>query len=234
MSNSTIQKNIFLIWFGNNIPPYVLFSVNMYKKINSDFNVVFIHKPFNYIQNNINLNINYQQNEFEKILQYGFNILKNIYNAVYKYYEYHNIYILFSDIIRLLLLNIYGGIYVDCDTFPIRKFDDQLLSYNAFNVVSYTYANKLIDDNFFIGKNKFYNTINIQQFIKRRKINIETKKILQSHQQYTNSIQFLIYKKMFFSCDNTLYQKLANDKKLNNFYIQHFNATNAFKHTRCI
>lgn len=33
-----------------------------------------------------------------------------------------------SDILRMEILNEYGGIYVDCDTFPIKPFDDDIIS----------------------------------------------------------------------------------------------------------
>ena len=39
-----------------------------------------------------------------------------------------------SDYVRLKVVYEHGGIYLDCDTFPISKFDDNLLS-NDFFVV---------------------------------------------------------------------------------------------------
>ena len=40
-----------------------------------------------------------------------------------------------SDAFRFYLLNKYGGIYLDLDTFPVKPFDDKLLSYeNGFTV----------------------------------------------------------------------------------------------------
>ena len=77
-----------------------------------------------------------------------------IYNKVYHLIEYalhgtfkhikiskeykHTIpiglFVLLTDILRFFYLYFEGGIYVDCDTFPIKPFDDKLLSLNQFRV----------------------------------------------------------------------------------------------------
>lgn len=42
-----------------------------------------------------------------------------------------------SDALRFYLLNKYGGIYLDLDTFPVNPFDSHLLSYENGFVVNY-------------------------------------------------------------------------------------------------
>lgn len=37
-----------------------------------------------------------------------------------------------SDALRFYLLDTYGGIYLDCDTFPVKPFDDRLLNMDYF------------------------------------------------------------------------------------------------------
>lgn len=59
---------------------------------------------------------------------------------------------LLSDIARIEVLNEYGGIYLDCDTFPISKFDDKLLSNDFFAVERKSRGMKSFLDNFFLGK----------------------------------------------------------------------------------
>lgn len=55
-----------------------------------------------------------------------------------------------SDALRFYLLNKYGGIYLDLDTFPVKSFDDKLLSHkNGFTV---NHAKKHCDY-FFMGFN---------------------------------------------------------------------------------
>ena len=62
-----------------------------------------------------------------------------------------------SDIYRLKLVSEFGGLYVDCDTFPLKPFDDKLLQLKRFmvarhynNIASST-ENNIGDDNYFLG-----------------------------------------------------------------------------------
>jgi hypothetical protein len=48
-----------------------------------------------------------------------------------------------SDVIRFEILYYYGGIYLDCDTFPVKSFDDNLLSMNSFSQSVLCFRNKL-------------------------------------------------------------------------------------------
>lgn len=43
----------------------------------------------------------------------------------------------FSDVLRQELVETHGGIYVDTDTWPVRKFDDRLLSLKHFNAIAH-------------------------------------------------------------------------------------------------
>jgi mannosyltransferase OCH1-like enzyme len=45
-----IPKILHFIWFGNNIPSYVYFSINTFKRINPDFSIHFIHKTINELE----------------------------------------------------------------------------------------------------------------------------------------------------------------------------------------
>ena len=56
-----------------------------------------------------------------------------------------------SDAFRFYLLNKYGGIYLDLDTFPVKPFDDKLLLYENGFTVNYR-PNRY--DIFFVGMNK--------------------------------------------------------------------------------
>jgi hypothetical protein len=56
-----------------------------------------------------------------------------------------------SDIVRAELLNEFGGIYLDCDTFPVAAFPDHLLRHRFFTTVHGAYGGSFVD-NFFMGK----------------------------------------------------------------------------------
>jgi hypothetical protein len=63
---------------------------------------------------------------------------------------------LLSDIFRLELLNIFGGIYIDIDSVPGIQFDDKLLNRDRF-CVSRKCGQKIIPDNYFMGQSENYN-----------------------------------------------------------------------------
>ena len=57
---------------------------------------------------------------------------------------------MFCDILRLELLNLHGGLYVDCDTYPIKPFDDALLNHNKL-CVNDKINDALVKNNYFLG-----------------------------------------------------------------------------------
>ena len=79
---------------------------------------------------------NYKSIYIDNILYCIDNILKlnGIYNNIIKHYISLNrkFISILCNILRIELLNKYGGIYLDCDTFPLRPFDDYLLSLKEF------------------------------------------------------------------------------------------------------
>lgn len=154
-----IQNILHFIWIGPQVS-YVNQSINSYKALNKNFKINYIH--YQPIQlENIYFN-KYITTKNDKIV---YNLLIKIFNKI----EYYNIIIrqilffkmfgnipflqLFCDILRLELLNIYGGIYVDCDTFAMKPFDSYILNLNNFCVYD-----KIEDfceiNNYFIGSNK--------------------------------------------------------------------------------
>ena len=153
-----IPKILHFIWFGY-MPNYVSFCIENFKKINPTFQINFVHRTPKQLENI------YFENKIEnEIDQLIFNIINGILNTTY-YYEltkqqrlflsrFGNIPFiqLLADIFRMELLNKYGGIYLDCDTFPIKKFDDEILSYKNFCVWADVH-NVKEKNNYFIGSN---------------------------------------------------------------------------------
>jgi hypothetical protein len=89
------------------------------------------------------------------------------------------------------LLNFYGGIYVDCDTFPIISFSNELLTNDFFIVKRKTYGGFFID-NFFMGKKNdgkiVYNPYDITKI-----------KTIEHMPQSFISTRYLINRKKFFN-----------------------------------
>ena len=125
-----IPKHLFFIWIGNNVPNYVNFSINSFKKFNPDFEIEFIHESSIY-------NDNKDFKECLEILKEK-NHYSNIYNTEWRARTLSKTEtsrnIRFSDALRHYIINKYGGIYLDCDTYPIKPFDDKLLNYKSFGI----------------------------------------------------------------------------------------------------
>jgi mannosyltransferase OCH1-like enzyme len=126
-----IPKQMFFIWLGEEKPLYVDFSINAYKKANPDFKINLIEYTSLQIEKRMEVS-KYDHNVYN-CLDY-INSDKECYytEAIkeYKLYRRRPLQIL-ANVLRLDLLNEYGGIYVDADTFPMKPFDDDILKSNS-------------------------------------------------------------------------------------------------------
>lgn len=125
-----IPKQLFFIWFGD-LPDYATYSMNSFKQMNPDFNVDLIHYSINDVVNCNDTLINHCKDLI-------FKTKKGIRNKYFDYIKHRieskfNFIQILSDFLRFELLYYYGGIYLDCDTFPVKKFDDNLLNMNSFS-----------------------------------------------------------------------------------------------------
>lgn len=148
-----IEKKLFFLWIGKDIPNYVFFSINSFKKLNLDFNIELVHIPD--LESTDNIDVIETKNK----LKDKNCLLYRIYNSRWKISNLsHNKKcrdIWFSDVLRIHLINKYGGIYLDCDTFAIKSFDEKLLNMNCFRAMSIDIKTKSKwKDNFFMGSQK--------------------------------------------------------------------------------
>lgn len=208
-----IPKQIFFIWIGDNIPKYVNFSINAFKNLNKDFTIDLIHIECLETSKNIDVI------ETKKELENKDSKLYKIYDSKWKY---DNLYtkvgknVHFCDVFRIYIINKYGGIYLDCDTFPIRQFDDELLSHKCFSTRNYYYTKKCgpWHDIFFLGTEKGkYNHRN------NYKVNTYT---YPHHELYNiDSLEkFNRSRNNFFNCINDFNTEYIPKNK----YILHFKA----------
>ena len=129
-----IPKILHFIWIGDNKPNYVDFAINNFREVNPDFKINFV---------------------FEKDIENPTNDDVKQYLKKFKPDEKNSksFIIQFVDLFRKFLLIKYGGIYLDCDTFPIRPFNDELLKLNKFNVTrSYGLNFIIYHEIFFMGR----------------------------------------------------------------------------------
>lgn len=223
----TIPKHLFFIWLGDQIPLYVTFSIEEYKKLNPSFEITFIKYKISEIEKIYNSKK--IQNEYDQLILNAINEIilhKDTYKQTFyrklidgQYLYYHNrlrFIQLLADIFRLEVLNKFGGIYVDCDTFPLKPFDDTIL---AQPFIVQTYINLIYDktvyphiiyDNYFIGTNSMLKIYSFQQ--------PELQPLLQNNNKWWINLDYIFNKKKFYSLK--LNQK--NVRKNNDFYIEHY------------
>lgn len=147
-----IPKTLYMIWIGDSIPVYAEKAVSAYKEYNKDFNVVFL---------------NYTVSQMENIpesdptdmydLCFRNTVVKCVKNRKTEIDYYKNMRFIqyVADKFRFDLLHEFGGIYVDCDTWPIKPFDDALLSDGFIaSQIDYSKNFRLITDIYFAGCEK--------------------------------------------------------------------------------
>jgi len=142
-----IPKQLFFVWLGNGFPLYFSNVLKNYKEVNPSFNI-----------NLININISDLENiSFVKSNKLLYESFINLVNNEY-YYNLANkktFVLSLSMIYKKKILNTYGGIYLDLDTFPIKPFDDKLLSKEKFNCMNSFSDNAFINqDSFFFGNRR--------------------------------------------------------------------------------
>ena len=154
-----IPKKIHFIWFGKK-PNYCDNAIKQFKLYNKDFEICTYFKTIQDIE--LIFNTTYTKlNRNDQLIKKCIDAIINM-NTLYNMQIYRsksavklNFIQILADIFRLEVLNEYGGIYLDCDTFPIKSFDYTLLKYDQFTVSQHMkYTNTIMPDQFFIGKEK--------------------------------------------------------------------------------
>lgn len=205
-----IPKILHFIWFGPNLPNYARFSICQFKKMNPDFKINLQHWKMSEIDKNPTLkmlvsNIENQDGRYQNVIKYYRNELgRSIQQTL-------------SNIYRLELLNLNGGIYLDCDCIPLKPFDWKLLDRDCGFIVQRHYSSNCIKpDCYFLGKC-------FDRKIQLYDINSPPSKfdlILQT-EKFKNTNQLDEMKKL--QAFKNLDEKGISIPKNPKFYIQHFN-----------
>lgn len=153
-----IPKILHFIWIGYK-PKYIDYTIQAYKKVNPQFEINLI----NYTNSQLE-SLYFDKAIYTELDQHIYNLLNSIFNnnGYYDLLQFlvTNVYMAdtafiqtFCDILRLEVLNLYGGIYLDCDTYPINPIDDELLKHDKFCVYDKyrTRPNALHENNYFLG-----------------------------------------------------------------------------------
>lgn len=125
-NNFIIPKKIHQIWLGKDIPDDVIFLSNKIKLLNPDWEyILWTDNSFDFLEPSFLFEINKIENVGVK-----------------------------SDILRYLIVEKYGGLYLDCDFIPVRNFEQLIKDINFIAGVCNPDDNSLplINNGFFASK----------------------------------------------------------------------------------
>lgn len=220
-----IPKILHFIWFGRHIPKYVQFSIGAFQKVNSDFKIHFVYRDIKTVEEIIDDKEKCKNDDDVLLRRCGLSILNQdeLYINTVNHCKKSKLKFIqiLLDIYRLDILNYYGGIYLDCDTFPVKKFDQQLMSNNSFIVTRHYNENIIVNDNYFMGCQK--NVDSFDRVLWETYKNDSASsiiKILQTQKGWNNNIKFLINKKKFFECK----LHIGEYSFSKDFYIDHYSS----------
>ena len=205
-----IPKQIFFVWIGNNQPKYVNFAINAFKEINSDFKIDLIKYSLEDINNYEKLNDQILKDTIYSIIK-----KRIIYNYGIPFDNRHLIQHI-CDSYRNFLIEKYGGIYLDCDTFPVKPFDNEILSKDKICYDVCLNPKRCIRDSSFFGSVKGF-------FFKK------------CFKDYNSIGKIYPYKFKKNSLWKKLKQKFLNcelkypESYLKNFYFDHY-YTSSYRH----
>lgn len=125
-----IPRRLFFNWLGPDVPAYARFAMDAFARVNPDFEIRFLHEPDPghprdpLLAETLRLVAANDGNPLSLIFNRPW-ARKNLDSPVGRLAN-------LSDCLRLLQVERLGGIYLDLDTFPVRPFDDRLLSCGCF------------------------------------------------------------------------------------------------------
>ena len=219
-----IPRRLLFIWLGYHLPKYALFAINAFKKMNPSFDVKLVCRSVDQLEKLYNTKSCLADEVDDLIRQCLRLIVDKSIQTPYRLYIEHqrriyskhvHVVNLLSDILRIALLNKYGGIYLDCDCFPVKPFDDKLLSLEYFTVDRHYNAHFQHGlDNYFIGACKQDNETLLDGIFDKKCVHL-----LQTTPNWHNNINFIYNKQLFFKQQ----LKLGSWSLSKDFYIEHYN-----------
>jgi len=133
---TTMNKNIYILWFQGfeNAPEIIKRCVESWKYYNPEWNIILL--------DNTNLNNYINIEEYIDVTNKDIN------------------FIALSDVVRVILLNVYGGVWVDATTFCNKPLNEWLFKYtnNGFFAFSKPSTDKLISSWFLYSEKEHYIT----------------------------------------------------------------------------
>lgn len=213
-----LEKNMIFIWFGSQLPKFGRHVINEYQKCNPSFNTIVCIEPN--IENPTNIDFTNMSKELMSDTTNFYWKLLNRTFARQNCRTRNGMLSNLADCMKFWLLNKYGGIYLDLDTFPVKPFDDKLLE-KRFAVKQ----NNSFCDLFFLGCEKqqvfkdyvHFNKSGYEQFSKNIH-QIYYPYLSEDNSKYANEDSIKLLETASYENGS----KLLNIE-LENYYIDHYN-----------
>ena len=211
-----IQKQLFFAWIGNELPIYTQNAIKWFNELNPDFKINVIIMDGNNFENNNEICVRNTYKHIYNVLKKDdrsdefYDFIKMVTDPNYNAKRHFMAY--FTDVLRYELLSTYGGIYLDCDTFPVRSFDDKLLTLNYFQARGFSKDHQPYYDRYFWGYDKTCpDYVIAEKYFRKNFNNLDIKEYL------TFTEEKKCYKNEFVK--GILTPNLFSDIKL---YVQHY------------
>ncbi len=98
MNSIDIPKRLFFIWFGDEIPDFVDFSIENHRKVNKNFQVVFIRRTIQQLENILLKNIT--ENDYDTDIKKSWNVLHDEKSVYFPYVTHQKS--IYGDKIRMI------------------------------------------------------------------------------------------------------------------------------------
>lgn len=163
---------IHLIWFGDNFPIYAENVVEEYLKLNPSFIVNLVHKPTSSLKETTDDQLLEEAKQNVNQIVNGNNI-QTLYSNKIKAALQENMPIsqIIIDIYRFMLLDKFGGIYVDFDTWPLVGFRN-VLDFTRTPVLLQKVLRFVIDKNVYKENNIFTRDKELNPLVFESKTNL--------------------------------------------------------------
>ena len=151
-----IPNHIMFYYTGDSVSDNLELNISNFREINKNFNVTLI--------TNDNFILDLAKLDFPDIVF--------LFNKI-------TIPTCKSDIFRLLYLYYYGGIYVDCNTIPIKSFDDFYEKNKHFDfIISFNYITNDFSTRILFSKPKTLLLYNVLKVVQRNLLDLYNKEIM--------------------------------------------------------
>ena len=133
IDNTFIERNLIFVWIGDKLPVYAKNCMDAYRKMNPEFSIILKWHTVRDVEHPKDVLL---KKAVDSILEVKDGIRNRHYDFIKRYLDEGRKFCqVVANLLRFMVLEEMGGIYLDMDTLPMRPFDDELLASGSFNSI---------------------------------------------------------------------------------------------------